>query len=225
MNKKLMWLPALALGLGLAGQAAIYRAEEPILTMTASWRFRPATIAEARDLAKGIVQAEVVSVQPDADLVVPASGEPTGEDRIPVQRIQVKVTKVQKGGFREGQLLPIFQVGGRLLPTSQPDGKNGARVEAKQLVLEGDPLYKVGEQYVLLLDDGPRGTMRPVAPEGRYRIEKGGIVSAMVESDATKLINGAPLADLERQLVDPKLQVVQPGGVTVAPMPTELRAP
>jgi hypothetical protein len=200
MTKRLIWLPAVALGLALAGQAAVYRAEEPTLTMTASWRHRPASVDEARDLAKAVVRAEVVSVQPDADLVVPAAGEPTGEDRIPTQRVQVRVTKTHKGPVQDGQTLQLFQVGGKLLPTTPPDGKQGARVEAKQLVLEGDPPYKAGEEYVLMLEDGPRGTMRPVAPEGRFRVEPGGAVAAMVDNAATKPVHGKGLAELERKL-------------------------
>ena len=200
MTKRLMWLPAVALGLALAGQGAFYYHQEPTLTMTASWKHRPASVEEARDLAKAIVRAEVVSVAPDADLVVPAAGEPTGEDRIPTQRVQVKVTKGYKGAVRDGQTLQIFQVGGKLLPTTPPDGKQGARVEAKQLVLEGDPPYKVGEEYVLMLEDGPRGALRPVAPEGRLKIERGGTVTAMVDNDATKAVQGRGLAELERKL-------------------------
>jgi hypothetical protein len=200
MKKQLMWLPAVALGLALAGQGALYRADEPVLTMTASWKHRPASVDEARDLAKAVVQAEVVSVRPDADLVVPAAGEPTGEDRIPTQRVQVRVTKAHKGAVQTGQTLEIFQVGGKLLPTAPPDGKQGARIEAKQLILEGDPLYKAGEQYVLMLEDGPRGTLRPVAPEGRFKIERGGAVSAVVDNDATKPVHGKSLAELERKL-------------------------
>ena len=201
MTKRLMWLPAVALGLALAGQGAFYYHQEPTLTMTASWKHRPASVEEARDLAKAIVRAEVVSVAPDADLVVPAAGEPTGEDRIPTQRVQVKVTKGYKGAVRDGQTLQIFQVGGKLLPTTPPDGKQGSRIEAKQLILEGDPLYKVGEEYVLMLEDGPRGALRPVAPEGRYKVERGGAaVTAMVDNDATKAVQGRGLAELERKL-------------------------
>jgi hypothetical protein len=198
MKTKLMWLPAVALGLALVGQGALYRAEDPVLTMTASWKHRPASVDEARDLATSVVQAEVVSVKADADLVVPAAGEPTGEDRIPTQRVQVRVTKAHKGQVRPGQTVELFQVGGKLLPTTPPDGKNGARVEAKQLILEGDPPYKPGEQYLLMLEDGPRGLQRPVAPEGRFRIERGGVLTAMVDNDATKPIQGRALPELER---------------------------
>ena len=200
MTKRLMGLSAAALGLALAGPTALYWTEMPTLTMTASWKNHPASVEAARDMAKAVVQAEVVSAQPDADLVTPASGEPTGEDRIPVQRVEVRVKKAYKGAVREGQVLQLFQVGGKLLPTAPPDGKQGARVEAKQMILEGDPLYKPGEQYVLMLEDGPRGEMRPVAPEGRFRIERGGAVSAMVDNDATKPVHGRPLAELEGRL-------------------------
>src|SRR5262245_38507033 len=200
MKKQLMWLPAVALGLALAGQGAMYWTEDPVLTMTASWRHRPASVDEARDLAQAVVQAEVVSVQADADLVVPAAGEPTGEDRIPTQRVQMRVTKAHKGQMQPGQTLEIFQVGGKLLPTTPPDGKQGARVAAKVMILEGDPLYKPGEQYLLMLEDGPRGLLRPIAPEGRYRIERGGAVTAMVDNDATRTVQGRPLAELERKL-------------------------
>jgi hypothetical protein len=200
MNKHVMWLPAVALGLALAGQAAIYQAHDPVLTMTASWRHRPASVDEARDLAKAVVQAEVISVKADDDLVVPAAGEPTGEDRIPTQRVQMRVTKAHKGQLQAGQTLELFQVGGTLLPTTPPEGKKGQRIATKQMILEGDPLYVAGEQYLLMLEDGPRGLLRPIAPEGRYKVERGGALTAMVDNDATKPIHGKPLADLERRL-------------------------
>src|SRR5262245_30804837 len=200
MIKRLIPLSAVALSLALAGQAAFYWTETPTLTMTASWKNHPTSVEAARDMAKAVVQAEVVSVKADADLVVPAAGEPTGEDRIPTQRVQMRVTKAHKGQVQPGQTLELFQVGGKLLPTAPPDGKQGARVEAKVMILEGDPLYKPGEQYLLMLEDGPRGLLRPIAPEGRYRIERGGAVTAMVDNDATRTVQGRPLAELERKL-------------------------
>src|SRR5262245_57990829 len=134
MIKRLIPLSVVALGLALAGQGALYWTETPTLTMTASWKNHPASVEAARDMAKAVVLAEVVSAQPDADLVTPAKGEPTGEDRIPVQKVEVRVKKAYKGPAREGQVIQLFQVGGKTLPTAPPDGKQGARVEAKQMI-------------------------------------------------------------------------------------------
>jgi hypothetical protein len=200
LKKQLLWLPGAALALALAGQVAIYQAEMPVVTASASWKFKPASLAETRDKASSIVQAEVVSVAPGPDLVVPASGEPTGEDRLPTQRVQVKVKKAVKGGAKAGDVLEVFQTGGKLLPSGQPDGKNNARLQAKLVILEGDPLYQVGEEYLLFLEDGPRGMKRAVSPEGRFRVERAGALVAMVQNDATKELHGKAAVALEREL-------------------------
>jgi hypothetical protein len=231
MKKHLLWVPAAALALTLAGQVATYYNQQPENSAAASWAFRPQSVQEARDKAHTIVRAQVVSVEKGEDLVVPAKGEPTGEDRLPTQRITVKVTKSFKGNAQVGNTLTLFQTGGDVTPnpaapaggqaqnkpehreapaggkaSANPNGTPpagdhavGATQGPKRFVLEGDPLYKAGEEFVLLLEDGPRGLLRPVSPEGRFKIENG-TVKAMVTNAATRGVHGKPVADLEREL-------------------------
>ncbi len=231
-KKHLLWIPGAALALTLAGQVAVYYHEQPEATAAASWNFHPKSLQETRDRAHTIVQAKVLSVEAGEDLVVPARGEPTGEDRIPTQRITVKVSKAHKGAAKGGDTLTLFQTGGDvqsapapLGPRGQDDtehldapaaGKDGLSPDdgaphkhergasqgrgPKKVVLEGDPLYKVGEEYVLMLEDGPKGQLRTVSPEGRFKVEKGGKISAMVDSEATREVHGKSVAEFERKI-------------------------
>ena len=231
-KKHLLWIPGAALALILVGEVAVYYNEQPEATASASWAFHPKSLKETRDRAHTIVQAKVVSVEKGEDLVVPARGEPTGEDRIPTQRITVKVNKAHKGEAKEGDTLTLFQTGGEVTDVAPPQGPRGEdaheRPEApaggkqglspddpaphrhergasqgrgpKKIVLEGDPLYKAGEEYVLMLEDGPKGQLRPVSPEGRFKVEKGGKVTAMVDNEATREVHGKGVAELERKI-------------------------
>lgn len=201
MKKQLLWLPAVAFAVALAGQVGFYRyLDVPIAESHASWTFAPKDLTDARDHAQAIVEGDVVSVAAGADIVTPAKGEPNDEDRIPTQHIQLKVTRAYKGTPRSGQVLDLFQTGGLTLPTDKPDGKQGARLQTHIVLLGGDPLYKVGEHYLLLLEDGPRNQLRTISPEGRYRIESNGTVTPMVDNQVTTGVKGKPLAELQRQV-------------------------
>lgn len=200
LAKHLLWLPAVALALTLAGQVAMRRAEVPTVTAHASWAFHPKNFREARDRAHSIVHAQVVSVEKGDDLVLPVQGEPDGEDRIPTQRVTVRVKKVHKGSTAEGALLTLFQTGGTRLLTRDAKGQPDQSPQAQQVFLEGDPPYEAGEEYVLLLEDGPRGLLRPVSPEGRFKVEKNGTVKAMVDNEATHTVHRKPLAELEKKI-------------------------
>jgi hypothetical protein len=197
----LLWLPAAAFSLALAGQVGYYAfGQPPVVETHASWAFKPKNLAEAQAKAHTIVEGEVVSVAAGADIVTKAPGEPNNEDRIPTQQIKLKVNKVQKGNVKVGQVVDIFQTGGVTLPMGQPDGKQGARLQTHLVLLSDDPLYKAGEQYLLLLEDGPRGMLRSISPEGRYRIESNGTVTPMIDNDVTAVVKGKSLRELERQV-------------------------
>jgi len=230
-GKFLLWAPAAVLAITLGGQTFLSHHEQPELASEASWAFHPHSFQEARDRAHTIVRAQVVAVEKGEDLVVPARSEPSGEDRLPTQRITVKVTKSYKGAAKAGETLTLFQTGGELpadpaAPTGRAGdtsehlaapagGKDhvhpndappvrhdvkGAASGPRRVVLEGDPAYAVGEDYVLMLEDGPKGQLRPVSPEGRFKVEGNGTVKAMVTEDATKDVHGKPVAELERRL-------------------------
>lgn len=199
--KKFLWLPVAAFALMLAGQVGFYRyMDVPAVESHASWVFAPKDLKEARDHAQAIVEGEVVSVAAGPDIVTPAKGEPTGEDRIPTQHVQLKVAKVHKGGVKAGQVVDLFQTGGVSAPTGTPEGKQGERVQTHLVLLSGDPLYHVGEKYLLMLEDGPRGQLRTVSPEGRFRIESNGTVTPMVDNQVTGAVKGKGLGELQRQI-------------------------
>jgi hypothetical protein len=201
MRKHLLWLPATAFVLALAGQVGYYRfLDVPTAESHASWAFHPANLAEAQAHAHTIVQGQVVSVAQGADIVTKAAGEPNGEDRIPTQHVQLKVTKVSKGNAKVGQVVDLFQTGGLAAPTGQPDGKQGARVETHLTLLSGDPLYKVGEKYMLMLEDGPNRMLRTISPEGRFKIEANGTLTPAVDNEVTTSVKGKPVIELERQV-------------------------
>ncbi len=201
MKKQLLWLPAAAFSLLLAGQVAFYAfGETPVVSTEASWNFHPKNLAEAQARAHTIVQGQVVSVAPGADIVTKAPGEPNNEDRIPTQHIQLKVSKVTKGNAKAGQVVDVFQTGGLAGPTGQPTGKQDERVQTHLVLLSGDPLYKVGEQYMLMLEDGPRGMLRTISPEGRFHIESNGTVTPVVDNEVTTSVKGKSVGELERQV-------------------------
>jgi hypothetical protein len=201
MKKQLLWLPAAAFSLLLTGQVAYYAfGETPVVSTEASWTFHPKDLAEAQAKAKTIVQGQVLSVAPGADIVTKAPGEPNNEDRIPTQHVKLQVNKVSKGNAKAGQVVDVFQTGGLLAPTGQPSGKQNERVQTHLVLLSGDPLYKVGEQYMLMLEDGPRGMLRTISPEGRFRIESNGSVTPVVDNEVTTSVKGKSLGELERQV-------------------------
>src|SRR5215510_7722861 len=144
MKKHLLWVPALAFALTLGGQAAFYVSEMPTTNLHASWCCEPKSIAEASAKADSIVEAEVLSVQRGADIVTKAPGEPGDEDRIPTQQVTLKVLKTHKGNQKPGDTIQLFQTGGLQVPQTlqgEPP-KDQVRIQAKQVILEGDPLYQ-----------------------------------------------------------------------------------
>jgi hypothetical protein len=206
MKKQLMWFPALAFALTLGGQAAFYANELPATELHASWKFKPTSIAEATDFAENIVQAEVVSVQRGADIVTAAPGEPNNEDRIPTQVVTVKVLDSLKGSHNVGDSIQLFQTGGLQMPetlTSEPS-KDQVRIQAKKVVLEGDPLYIVGDQHLLMLDRGIRGLEKTIAPQGRFKIERNNTLTPTVDDEVTAPVRGKSLSEVQRSV--PSLQ-------------------
>ncbi len=199
MRTRIWWSVALLLVAGLVGQIAFYWSQRPDTIMHASWRAHPKTLGEARRLAKSIVLANVVDVQPGQDLVTSAAAEPSGEDRIPTQMITLEIVKAYKGSYRAGQQVKLFQTGGVLVSASG-DNEEAMQTAGRRFIIEGDPLYRAGEQYMLMLTDGPQGAVRTIAPEGRYRVQDGQL-TAMTHSDLAHEISHKGLQSLEAELV------------------------
>lgn len=193
---------SLALALGAVGQIGVYQQAAPSgATMHASWIFQPASVKQLQARAQTIALVRVVATRPGPDIVTKQSGEPSGEDRIPTQRVTVEVVKPFKGTASAGARLTLFQTGGTVnLPPAPAKGEKGEaapEVKVHQVILEGDPLYRAGEQYLVMLEAGPQGTMRTVSPEGRYRYDAAsGDLSPMVENAVTRQVGGQSLKAL-----------------------------
>jgi hypothetical protein len=61
--------------------------------------------------------------------------------------------------------------------------------------LDDDPAYQVGENYLLVLTDGPNGTQRPVSPAGRYRVTGDNHLQAVSDDDVSQGVSGRPVSD------------------------------
>lgn len=179
---KFMAAAAMALAVGAALQLAVYSQPPSQTTAHASWVFNPRTVSELKGRSRAIVLTEVVSVERGDDLVSEQPGEPGGVSRIPTQRVSVQVIETFKGAVNPGQTLTLFQTGGSINVSDPPapgEGQSG-ETDVQQLVLEGDPPYVPGEEYLLMLEPGPGDTVRPVSPEGRYRHDaRSGVLTAV----------------------------------------------
>jgi hypothetical protein len=186
---KLLIGAAVAVGLAGAVPAAVYGTgnEPTTVPMRATWNYHPQSVKDARNTAQSIVLAQVVSTRQGDDLVVPAAGEPSGVNRVPTQRVTVKVLQSYKGTAQTNQQLTLFQTGGVV---------TNSRGESGRLVLDGDPLYKAGERYLLMLSAGPDGALRTIAPEGRYRYAADGSLTPMVTSKVTDEVKAKGLTGL-----------------------------
>jgi len=202
LTRHLPWLPVAGLTLALLGQTTFYRfVETPTTVLHASWYNSPTDLSTASAKAPIIVEAEVVRVERGDDIVTPAKGEPNDEDRIPTQRVTLKVLKSLKGILKEGEAVQLFQTGGELrLPNYGPEGppKDQNKIQARKVILEGDPLYVVGEQHLLMLDAGPNRLLRTVAPETRFKFDRSGTLTPAIDNETTASMKGRNLADLEK---------------------------
>jgi len=212
MKTRFLWITAAMLSLALIAQFAHHLEHtKGKVVAYASWRNRPARFEDARKQSKAIRLAKVVAVERGEDLVTSAPGEPNNEDRIPTQKVTMEVVQAYKAKGqrpRQGERFTLFQTGGTILPPAPASPAPGASpapeptTTAVQFILEGDPPYKVGEQHLLLLEDGPRGMLRTIAPEGRYQVDANGTLTATVDSPAAKEVHGKKLREVENKLGD-----------------------
>ncbi|MGH3647232.1 MAG: hypothetical protein ACRDTM_08655 [Micromonosporaceae bacterium] len=134
------------------------------------WHHHPTSVNEAVDLAAVVVTATVINVRRAPDIVVPAEAEPGGVDRIATEAVTVRTTEVFKG--TAPRVLTVFRTGGT------------------GITVEGEPGYRVGQQYVLMLS-GQRADGRwvLVSPEGRYQL-RAGKVYAVSTVPGVATVNG-----------------------------------
>ena len=168
--------------------------QPPQRRLHASWVNHANTLKEGLDQSDQVILGEVTELGKGPDLVVPAAGEPSGEDRIPTMIVKLKVNKTYKGG--PGKVVELMQTGhstdavllpGNPFPAAQDNGhvqvKGKRRVQgqsttspigptagdSRATILEDDPPYLVGEKYVLFLKDMQHSDGSAVALAGVSR--------------------------------------------------------
>ncbi|MCI0395684.1 MAG: hypothetical protein L0332_25090 [Chloroflexi bacterium] len=186
-----------------AVQVAVINLNAPKSNAFASWIYHPETFETAVGDADLIVLANVIAVEAGNDIVHEAIGhEPEGEVRIPTQRITIEVVESYKGETKTGEQLVLFQTGGKRAEIIAQNEDSNQELNSPVMILEGDPLYKVGEQYLLLLVPGPDNLLRTISPEGRYLVEKDGTLTPMVANEATDVVHGKTVDELESVLLN-----------------------
>lgn len=215
-----------ALALLLAAQvlAAGRMAGDVESVWIADWAENPESVEEAVESAEQVVVGQVVRVRPGEDLVVEAEGLPDGVDRIPTEIVTLRVEKSMKAGRGDPpQTVEVFRTGGTIgTPPSQrgnrPPEEPPEGVERpdrpdppgdRTVKLNGDPPYERGERYVLMLKPGPEmrvngrtmRAQRPVSPEGRYRVTRGGQIEPVSErAEFARELRGRSLEAFEQQI-------------------------
>ena len=194
---RVLALTSVALGAMLVIQVALVNSlnvQPPQRRFHASWVNHANTLKEGLDQSDHVILGEVIQLRKGPDLVVPAAGEPSGEDRIETTVVKLKVNKTYKG--RPSDVVELMQTGhstdavllpGNPFPAAQDNGhvqvKGKRRVqgqsttspigptegESRATILEDDPPYLVGEKYVLFLKDMQHSDASAVALAGVSR--------------------------------------------------------
>lgn len=180
--------------------------------MHASWVNVARSLEEAVKLSQAVVVARVVGVKRASDLTVKASGEPGGVDRVPAERVLLEVQALYGSAPRQ---LTLFHTGlstGQLTSQTPPDKARDLKpmdqapptqTSPRTTLLDDDPEYKEGQQYVLFIRPGPeldgQKTVRVIAPEGRYLLE-GERLIPVTSRGAAKEIAGLSLPQLAARL-------------------------
>jgi len=194
---RVLALTSAALGTMFVIQVALvsyWNSQPPQRRLHASWVNHANTLKEGLDQSDHVILGEVVQLRKGPDLVIPAAGEPSGEDRIETTIVKLKVQKTYKGAPSDG--VELMQTGhstdavllpGNPFPAAQGNGhvqvKGKRRVQgqsttspigptagdSRATILEDDPPYLVGEKYVLFLKDMQRSDESAVALAGVSR--------------------------------------------------------
>lgn len=119
------------------------------------WAKQPRNLNEAKGISSRIVVGTVEELRQLPPVVHEHPGEPGGKLETPVQEVTLKVDQSIKGGAKAGERQAIVRAG---------DAEGCYRVE-------GDPAYKPGEQYLLLLEEsGPGKPPHVISPAGRFKV-------------------------------------------------------
>lgn len=145
----------------------------------AEWENQPQNLNQAAGQAAQIVVGTAQGVAQGQPYTNDVQGEPGGGVTYPTQNVTIRVDEAVKGPAREGGVVTIERLG---------DAEGCFRVA-------GDPPYKAGQQYLLLLEDGRGG--RPahtISSAGRYEIGLDKAVQAMEDNPVAQ--------DIARQKLD-----------------------
>ncbi|MGD9850880.1 MAG: hypothetical protein AB7T38_06420 [Nitrospirales bacterium] len=232
-----------------AGQVGYqYWFNKPDPVLMAAWAFEPRNLAEAKGLAKEIVEAQVMSIERADDLVIPAPGEPGNVERIAIEVVNMKVKGAMKG--QPGQQVQVFRTAG--IPVSRQDMPSMKEAPPKPkgasdppsrptpfmentINIHDDQAYKVGEDYVMFLRDGPQvrvkgrqiATKTLLNPSTRFRVENDNRITPTIPDGLGQPFKGNALQQFKAtiqevkeigpipgkipgQLILPKLQI-KPG--------------
>lgn len=215
---------------GQVGYEYWFNKPEPVLM--AAWAFDPRTLAEAKGLAKEIVEAEVTKVERADDLVIPAPEEPGGEERIAIEVVNMKVKGAMKG--QPGQEINLFRTAG--LPVMRKDMPNMKEAPPKPkgasnppsrptpfventINIHDDQAYKVGESYVMFLRDGPAVRMKGqrittktlLNPSTRFRVEKDNKVTPTIQDGLGQSFKGKTLQNFKTDILQAADRAPIPG--------------
>jgi hypothetical protein len=204
---------------GQVGYEYWFNKPEPILL--AAWAFEPRTLAEAKGLAKEVVEAEVTNIERADDLVIPAPGEPGGVERIAIEVVSMRVKGAMKG--QPGQNIRVFRTAG--IPVTRndmPDMKEappkpkGASNPPRRptpfventINIHDEQQYRVGENYVMFLRDGPQvkvkgqrvDTKTLLNPSTRFRVEGDNKVMPTIPDGLGQPFKGKPLQNFKMDI-------------------------
>ncbi|MDR4495184.1 MAG: hypothetical protein AB7P17_11540 [Nitrospirales bacterium] len=218
-----------------AGQVGYqYWFNKPDPVLMAAWAFEPRNLAEAKGLAKEIVEAQVTNVERADDLVIPAEGEPGNVERIAIEVVSMNVKGAMKG--QPGQQVQIFRTAG--LPVSRHDMPNMKEAPPKPqgasdpparptpfmentINIHDDQEYKVGENYVMFLRDGPQvrvkgrqvATKTLLNPSTRFLVERDNSVRPLIPDGLGQAFQGKPLQQFKATIQEVKEIGPMPGKI------------
>jgi hypothetical protein len=171
---------AISVGLSLGISAVAQETEPAPQVASVVWNERPETVEELAADATVLVEARVTGIQAGPELLSPHPDLPADEAGIPTQRIVFETVEVL-----DGQIPPTFKL-----------FKTGSR----DLYLQGDPLYAVGESYVLFLEpQGEAGTWIPAAPDGRLELDAQGEADPVISGPVSDDLEGKTPEEIEEE--------------------------
>lgn len=210
--KKLFWL--LAMGLATVLVAQLFFNSPKVSFVLLSREIPPKNLREVIRKSQEVVLADVIRVSQGPDFVAPIDGHADEFHRVPSQRIIVQVIKSYNGNTKPGQTLTLYQDSTGITEARPGPNENPEKIF---LQVEGNPLYKVGEQYLLALrlvsipneikqyqpETWEENLMIPTFMEGRILVGKDrsvNVAGAPGENDVVRAINGKRLENLESQV-------------------------